>query len=560
MKTFSKVFESVFNILLMGVLVVLWIVFLPVQFGGATSFVVVNGVSMESTLHPGELVVTRHADGYQVGDIVTYRDNSLNRFVIHRIVGIEQGHFILKGDNNQAIDLYRPTQSEILGKLWIYVPFNLSKIFSWFRNPLNGIGSAILTGGIFMAFSMLQPSSKKVSPIGETRIGEIPSGETPIGETRRGESPQSQSPEKTSKTLLDNITVELQAGLYILCFIAFMFFILSVIAFSNSITKPSANLEYQQTGAFFYSAAGKPGIYDSDKVHSGEPIFPALTCSLNVGFVYNLVGGNGLQNTNGSQLMAAQITDDQSGWQRTISLVPATAFTGNSYSTSSVLDLCQIEALVASVETETNFRPVTYTLTVLSHASVSGAMAGQSVNDSFEPKLVFKFDKVHFFLANQKITALDNDPMLTVKKASLVNPLMVENSLSLLGYEFSVFNLRYIGVLGLMFCLIGFGVLGWYIYHLAHRSQESLITIKYGHRIMNVYNRGFENMTPVVDVSSIDDLAKLSELQNTVILHMNRDNLHYYLIQTGRTTYRYVVSEGKRSSIKAALVQSTQGE
>jgi hypothetical protein len=65
---------------------------------------------------------------------------------------------------------------------------------------------------------------------------------------------------------------------------------LSILAFSCPITRTADNIKYKQTGVFFYSAAGTPGIYDTNMVCTRDPIFPKLACSINVGFVYNLAG------------------------------------------------------------------------------------------------------------------------------------------------------------------------------------------------------------------------------------------------------------------------------
>ncbi|MCH8920200.1 MAG: S24 family peptidase, partial [Chloroflexi bacterium] len=45
----------------------------PTSLGGDVSYVMVRGVSMEPTLHPGELAVMRTQDGYKPGDVVAYR-------------------------------------------------------------------------------------------------------------------------------------------------------------------------------------------------------------------------------------------------------------------------------------------------------------------------------------------------------------------------------------------------------------------------------------------------------------------------------------------------------
>jgi len=62
---------------------------------------------------------------------------------------------------------------------------------------------------------------------------------------------------------------------------------------------------------------------------------------------------------------------------------------------------------------------------------------------------------------------------------------------------------------------------------------------------MDVYRRSLDVTLPMIDVTSIDDLAKMAERQNTMILHMTLNFLHHYLVQSNGAIYRYVVSVGK---------------
>jgi hypothetical protein len=84
-------------------------------------------------------------------------------------------------------------------------------------------------------------------------------------------------------------------------------------------------------------------------VRTGEPVFPRLTCFLNVGFTYTILG-NQLTDISGSHQMVARVMDTQSGWQRTIPILPQTAFYGNSYLATANADLCQLVSLVNLVE------------------------------------------------------------------------------------------------------------------------------------------------------------------------------------------------------------------
>ena len=99
-----------------------WWYFAPPPLAGSTSVAIVDGSSMLPTLHRRDLVLIRPAAHYRVGDIVAYRSRLLDRVVLHRIVGIENGRYTLKGDNNGYVDPDQPHRDEIVGKRWLRVP------------------------------------------------------------------------------------------------------------------------------------------------------------------------------------------------------------------------------------------------------------------------------------------------------------------------------------------------------------------------------------------------------------------------------------------------------
>ncbi|MEW6401042.1 MAG: signal peptidase I, partial [Chloroflexota bacterium] len=146
MKNFRRSSGIIANLLLIAGLIAIWLAFAPVKLGGAVSYVMINGVSMEPGLHGGDLVLVRKAPQYQIGDVVTYRDGKIGAYVIHRIIAMEQGHYILKGDNNSWVDAYRPTQEETIGKLWLHLP-KLGNAMQWLRSPANLALSIFLLGG-----------------------------------------------------------------------------------------------------------------------------------------------------------------------------------------------------------------------------------------------------------------------------------------------------------------------------------------------------------------------------------------------------------------------------
>jgi len=494
------------NLLLFAGLVVIWIAFAPTTVGGQASYVMVNGISMEPSYHTGDLVIVRKAHAYQVGDVVTYRDAALGVFVIHRIISIEQGQFIIKGDNNSWLDPYHPTQEEIIGKQWIHVP-KVGRAMQWLLKPVNLSLTVALFGGVIMV-SLMKPS-------------------------QRGKRKNNSS---------GNFDGMLEGGLYLFGFLALFFLGLSIFAFIRPLTHPANKIQYQQESQFAYSATGTPVIYDTEVVRSGEPVFPRLTCSLNIAFTYN-VPGNQLQGISGNYQLIARVLDEQSGWQRTILMNERTAFHGNSFSTMSNLDLCQIVSLVNTLKQETGLRASNFTLEIIPQVIMTANSKGDQITDSFEPKLVFEFDEVHFSLSTPKG---QDDPLRLSKQSSANNSNVEANTLSILGWKPTIQTIRLIALLGLGLSLSGLMMIGFRTFTMAKQSQEALIRLRYGALLVNVYERDFEPGTRLIDVTTIDELAKLAERHNTVMLHMTINFLHYYVVQCNGATYRYVFSAGKR--------------
>ena len=167
-------------------------------------------------------------------------------------------------------------------------------------------------------------------------------------------------------------------------------------------------------------------------------------------------------------------------------------------------------------------------------------LQSRAINDSFDSNLVFRFDKVHFYLAENP----GQDP-LRASKESLASSTEA-NTLSLLGWKPTVLAIRAIALIGLGLHCQGYALRSGMLYGTAHASQEALIRLKYGALLMDVYESTLESTATNIDVASIDDLARLAERQSTMILHMTRNFLHYYLVQGNGVTYRYVISTRKK--------------
>lgn len=89
---------------------------------GALGLVVTNGNSMDPAYTSGDLVLVRPAERYDIGDVVAYRNSDLQQVVLHRVVDVDGGRLVTKGDNNTWVDSVQPEPSEIEGRAWVHVP------------------------------------------------------------------------------------------------------------------------------------------------------------------------------------------------------------------------------------------------------------------------------------------------------------------------------------------------------------------------------------------------------------------------------------------------------
>ena len=89
---------------------------LPSLFGYSVSYVPTQ--SMEPTISSDQYILsqTTSFDKVNVDDIIIYRSNTENRFIVHRIIQKYDDYLITKGDNNPIADSEHITSDMICGK------------------------------------------------------------------------------------------------------------------------------------------------------------------------------------------------------------------------------------------------------------------------------------------------------------------------------------------------------------------------------------------------------------------------------------------------------------
>ena len=170
-----KINRKIYWILIYTVFVIcialVWIFLAPRQVGGNVFYVIVYGNSMEPLFKLGDLVLLRPSINYKVNDTIAYFNPNLNNYIFHRIIDVDANRYILKGDNNAWIDAYQPQYNEILGKLWLRIPY-LGKVFQVLRNPVIislGIGSS----GLMLFYALFIRKDNNVEKENNRRFNNI---------------------------------------------------------------------------------------------------------------------------------------------------------------------------------------------------------------------------------------------------------------------------------------------------------------------------------------------------------------------------------------------------
>ena len=89
---------------------------LPSVFGFSVSYVPTQ--SMEPTISSDQYILSQSTtfDKVNVDDIIIYRSNTENRFIVHRVIAKYDDYLITKGDNNPIADTEHITSDMVCGK------------------------------------------------------------------------------------------------------------------------------------------------------------------------------------------------------------------------------------------------------------------------------------------------------------------------------------------------------------------------------------------------------------------------------------------------------------
>ncbi len=503
--------QKLSGLLSLCVVIAAWVLFAPAQVGGAASYVIINGNSMEPVYFRDDLVILRTAQTYQIGDIVTYQHPTIGQ-IIHRIIDKQGDHFIFKGDNNGFIDSYQPVQSELIGRAWIHLS-GAGTMVKQIRQPWV---VALLAGLISLV--VVAPSAGKLASTKKAQ--------------RRKKGQHQQAHQSVSPALVKSEDVML-----VLVVVIGLALVLGIFSFTRPVTKSiTESVAYSHEGRFSYTAPAPPGLYSNDTVQAGEPIFRKLISQVDFTFAYRLAADKA-ENMTGSGQMQALVSANN-GWQWTFDLQPEMAFSGNQVDLRGVLNLSEIQTMVESIQQQTGVRFQSYTLTIIPTVNVAGRVDGEPLDDQFAPQLVFLLDDLQMQLA-ERPSANGADPLSFSQSGALPRTLMASNPLSLLGISLAVTTARTLAIAGLIIGVAGLAITALFFMMTGSQDESTRIQARYGPLMVGVQRSTLDEEKRVAAVASIDDLVKVAERSGSMILHEANGPLHTYYVQMDQVVYRY---------------------
>jgi len=514
-----------------GLLVaVAWFYFAPIQVGGSFSYFQVVGDSMEPRIVRGDLVLLRTQDRYTVGDMVAYQDPNLGT-VLHRIREVHGDQFLLRGDNRESDDSYRPAQDEITGAVWTVIP-DAGDALQAAQSP----ASAIFFGGTSLLMGAISWGRRTERSRGRTGPG----------------GPRASRRARPSFGGHAKIADRSPVGTNMLS-VAGLSLVVAMLAGGLVIANPPEaivmrDFAYEHTGEFSYTGVAGQGVYDGNQVSTGDPVFTRMTTNVPITFAYRIVPlSNGISTIvepAGDIRLDAVVSQDN-GWARTVQLTDWTPFVGDEARVAGSLNLAEILRLTKMMEEFSGLAYPTYTVDVLASVEVRGGIVNQPFKGEFNAGM-------RFLLSASQLMPATNFSSSTMEPVTVTRPVDQPWSLTVPIFGFTVMwgTVRLLAVAAGLLAIALVGTVLASTAMAARAGEVTLIAARYGAVIVDAASTEVTFAGRRVQVQRIEDLVKMARQDGLFIVHEREEHTddyeitrvthHYHLVQPD-VTYTYCV-------------------
>ena len=492
-----------------------WLTLWPIGLGGSTGYAVVIGSSMEPLLHRGDVAAVRRSSDFHVGDIVAYHSRTLDRTVLHRIIGVHDGRYVFKGDANNFTDPGVVRSSDLIGRYWFKVG-GAAPVLEWVQRPWH---AALLAGllGIFVFGSGAGVTMRRRR------------------RRRRGAEPApALKPPRTAAPgsgILSNAW-QPTAAVAVVGLVAFA--TLGVVARGLPATRQvPTDRFYTQSGHFSYGApVPVSAAYPSGRVASGEAVFTRLVQRLDVEFDWRFQSDR-KHVVHGTASLAALVSDG-GGWTRRIELTPSAPFAGDRLTLGGTLQIDALEAMLRRLEAVTGTHGGSYQVSIVPTIRLAGLVDGTALSDVFAPPLQLSLDQFRLQVTGAPDPAHPNS--LTRSKETggvLTEP----NRIRLVaGRQLALRPAMRTAVIGGLASLVL--LLLALVTHVARRppaDEAARMRARYGRWIVRVADAS--SASRVVDLTSFDDLARIAERYDRLILQ--DEHTDAFVVEEEGVSYRW---------------------
>lgn len=534
-----------------------WAVLAPVALLGSTSYLSTYGTSMLPYLHAGDLVVVRPSDAYQVGDIVAYHNKMLNGgIILHRVVAFDGTRMVTKGDNNGFSDEYHPLPADVVGKEWFHIGSAGSEI-----GRLHTSENAAVVFGVAGLFSAGLPTA-----LANWFTRQRNRRRSKRGKGRRQSTPKIISSERVMlfRSLLAVAAVGLLASLA-----------LSLYAQGQPTTKAvGVDVSYSEVGSYSVSGTAPKGpVYPDGTFQNADPVFLALAHTIHVAFTY-VLSSTQPATLSGTVALRIRIESANTGWKRTITVVPERSFVGRTVSVASDLDLAYILQLAREYDDAVGLRSDLLVLNVTADVKTVGSVAGARVSNEIAPSLPFHLDKTVLRLAAEGLPDTGATGQWTPPAANPATPeehvkaflspvvnrqvvmhVTQPNTVGALGLSSRVADARRMAIIGVaVFGATGILFLVLLAFALRSRDEPSRIQSRYGSQLVPAGRIAAIRQSSAVQITSMESLVRLAEHYDRMILHEHEDDEHWYAVQDGDLFYFYRTRIGKHVQAQPSRV------
>lgn len=490
----------------------LWLLFAPTTMGGKFAYFFVVGNSMEPRITASDLVFLRAADRYDVGDVVGYRDPILGT-VVHRIRAVEGDQYVTRGDNRDSDDSYRPFQSDVVGREW-YILNNGAKAVRTFQSPKSAVALTVLS----VAFGVMTAK--------------------PRAATRR----MRKTLEKRAPAWAGQLSYKSMAGDSLVTLSSTLLFtalgLAAVLAWNGSERVVTKDLILDQTGKLEYTASAGTGLYDGDRVSTGQPIFTQIGTQMPVSFTYEIVPASKdatVGGVRGMVSLAVELSQDNR-WKRVFEILPPTPFAGTVATAQGAVDLKALQETAARMEQAALLKYPLYSVRVVAEVKASANISGRAQDYTYRSEYPFELQALQL-VTGREFKARAETP-LNVKRDS-VEPW--STTIPVAGTRLSYTTVQ---VLTLALGVSGAGALAlvYVSTMLAARGGEtSLILARYAPLLVSVQAADVDFGGRIVAVKKFEDLVRMARADGLFVVHAENGVADHFLLVAPEVTYLYSV-------------------